>query len=107
MKGPVSAEVTSTDYDGMMKEAHEFAALRTNIVIKVPLIPEGLKVVKTLTSEGIMLVRNRRHLQLHAVWRLMIASLIAIPLGIAAARGAGIFPPTLQAIHAVANAADS
>ena len=53
VKGPVSAEVTSTDYAGMMKEAHEFAALRSNIVIKVPLIPEGLKVVKTLTSEGI------------------------------------------------------
>jgi len=53
VKGPVSAEVVSTNYDGMMKEAKEFAALRPNIVVKVPLIPEGLKAVRSLTDEGI------------------------------------------------------
>lgn len=51
--GPVSAEVISTDYDGILKEAREYAAIHRNIVVKVPLIKEGLKAVKTLTSEGI------------------------------------------------------
>jgi transaldolase len=51
--GPVSAEVISTDYDGILKEAHEYAAIHHNIVVKVPLIKEGLKAVRTLTSENI------------------------------------------------------
>jgi len=51
--GPVSAEVISTDYDGILKEAHELSKIHHNIVIKVPLIKEGLKVVHTLTSENI------------------------------------------------------
>ncbi len=53
VKGPVSAEVVSTNYDGMMKEAREYAALRTNIVVKIPLIAEGLKAVRTCHEEGI------------------------------------------------------
>ena len=51
--GPVSAEVISTDYDGILKEAHELSKIHKNIVIKVPLIKEGLKAVRTLTSENI------------------------------------------------------
>lgn len=51
--GPVSAEVISTDYDGIIKEAHELAKIHKNIVIKVPLIKEGLKAVRTLSSENI------------------------------------------------------
>lgn len=53
VSGPVSAEVVSVDADEMMKEAREFAALRDNIVVKIPLIPEGLKAVKRCTDEGI------------------------------------------------------
>jgi transaldolase len=53
VKGPVSAEVISTQFDGILKEARELAALRPNIVVKVPLIAEGLKAVRTLTDEGI------------------------------------------------------
>lgn len=53
VRGPVSAEVVSTDYQGMMTEARELAALRDNIVVKIPLIPEGLKAVKTCTDEDI------------------------------------------------------
>jgi transaldolase len=53
VKGPVSAEVVSTNYDGMMKEAREYAGLRKNIVVKIPLIAEGLKAVRTCTDEGI------------------------------------------------------
>ncbi|NVB79303.1 MAG: fructose-6-phosphate aldolase [Kofleriaceae bacterium] len=53
VKGPVSAEVVGTKYDDMMKEAREYAALRPNIVVKIPLIPEGLKAVRTCTDEGI------------------------------------------------------
>ncbi|GAB6281859.1 MAG: fructose-6-phosphate aldolase [Ignavibacterium sp.] len=51
--GPISAEVISTDYNGILKEARELAKIHHNIVVKVPLIREGLKAVKTLSSEGI------------------------------------------------------
>ena len=51
--GPVSAEVLSTDYDGMMKEAREWAKVHKNVVVKVPLIPEGLRAVRSLSNEGI------------------------------------------------------
>lgn len=51
--GPVSAEVVSTDYDGILKEAHELSKIHKNIVVKVPLIKEGLKAVSTLSSENI------------------------------------------------------
>jgi transaldolase len=51
--GPVSAEVVSTDYDGILNEAHELSKIHKNIVVKVPLIKEGLKAVRTLSSENI------------------------------------------------------
>jgi transaldolase len=51
--GPVSAEVTAVDYEGMMKEAHALAKVAPNVVIKVPLIIEGLRAVRALTAEGI------------------------------------------------------
>ncbi|MDP2037318.1 MAG: fructose-6-phosphate aldolase [Ignavibacteria bacterium] len=51
--GPISAEVVSTDYDGILKEAYELSKIHKNIVIKVPLIKEGIKAVKTLSSQGI------------------------------------------------------
>lgn len=51
--GPISAEVVSTDYDGILGEARELAKMHENIVVKVPLIAEGLKAVRTLTDEGI------------------------------------------------------
>jgi transaldolase len=53
VSGPVSAEVVSTTADAMMKEARELSRLRANIVVKIPLIAEGLKAVKTCTQEGI------------------------------------------------------
>ena len=51
--GPVSAEVVSTDAEGMVKEARELAKLADNIVVKIPMLEEGLKAVKTLAQEGI------------------------------------------------------
>ncbi|TKJ30956.1 fructose-6-phosphate aldolase [bacterium (candidate division B38) B3_B38] len=51
--GPVSAEVVSPDAEGMVKEARKLAKLGENIVVKVPIIKEGLKAVKMLTNEGI------------------------------------------------------
>jgi len=51
--GPVSAEVVSTDTEGMIKEARDLAELAENIVIKIPLIKDGLRAVKTLAGEGI------------------------------------------------------
>ena len=51
--GPISAEVVSTDTQGILKEGRELAAWHPNIVVKVPLIKDGLKAVRTLTDEGI------------------------------------------------------
>lgn len=51
--GPISAEVVSTEYEGILKEADELSKIHKNIVIKVPLIKEGIKAVKTLSSRGI------------------------------------------------------
>ncbi|MFZ5798710.1 MAG: fructose-6-phosphate aldolase [Desulfobulbus sp.] len=51
--GPVSAEVVSLDAEGMLREARELAALSDNIVVKIPMIEEGLKAVKQLTAEKI------------------------------------------------------
>jgi len=53
VNGPVSAEVISTEYDGIIKEAHELSKIHHNIVIKVPLIKEGFKAVRTLSLENI------------------------------------------------------
>lgn len=49
----VSAEVIATDYDGILKEAHELAAIDDKIVVKVPMIKDGVKAIKALSSEGI------------------------------------------------------
>ncbi|MBX8784702.1 fructose-6-phosphate aldolase [Ochrobactrum sp. GRS2] len=52
VKGPVSAEVTATDYAGMMKEAAVLAKIADNICIKLPVTLDGLKACKALTSDG-------------------------------------------------------
>jgi transaldolase len=51
--GPVSAEVISTDYGGIIGEARSLSKIHDNIVVKIPLIKEGLKAVRTLSSEDI------------------------------------------------------
>jgi transaldolase len=53
VKGPVSAEVVSTDKDGMIREAEQLAPIAPNIVIKLPTIPEGVKACKALSDRGI------------------------------------------------------
>jgi transaldolase len=50
--GPVSAEVTATDLAGMLAEGRYLAKIASNVTIKVPLTPEGLKACRTLTDEG-------------------------------------------------------
>jgi transaldolase len=52
--GPVSAEVTATDYDGMIKEAEVLRKIADNVAVKVPLTMDGLKACKRLTSDGTM-----------------------------------------------------
>jgi transaldolase len=51
--GPVSAEVASTEYDGMVKEGEVLAALAENVVVKVPLTLAGLKATKYFSGKGI------------------------------------------------------
>ncbi|TKS58992.1 MAG: fructose-6-phosphate aldolase [Nitrospira sp.] len=50
--GPVSAEVVSVEADAMVKEGKELAKIHKNIVVKMPLIPEGLKATKRMAAEG-------------------------------------------------------
>lgn len=53
VEGPVSAEVISTECEGMVEEARKLVQIAENIVIKIPCTPEGLKAVKILNAEGI------------------------------------------------------
>ena len=52
-KGPVSAEVLAVDYNGMLSEALNLSQIAENVVIKIPLIPEGIKCVTELTRRNI------------------------------------------------------
>lgn len=51
--GDISAEVVSTQAEEMIREGRELAAIHSNVVVKCPLIPEGIKATKVLSSEGI------------------------------------------------------
>ncbi|MFP3869809.1 MAG: fructose-6-phosphate aldolase [Syntrophobacteria bacterium] len=53
VQGPVSAEAVSMDAEGIVMEARELAAIHEHVVVKVPMIPEGLKATRRLASEGI------------------------------------------------------
>ena len=52
VKGPVSGEVTATDYKGMLDQGHRIAKLHQHMVVKVPLTRDGIKACKTLSGEG-------------------------------------------------------
>ncbi len=51
--GPVSAEATALDAEGMITQAREISTIHENVVIKIPMTEEGMKAVKTLSQEGI------------------------------------------------------
>jgi len=53
VNGPVSAEVISLDYEGMVSEARKLASVHQNVVVKIPITPEGMQAVSTLAQEGI------------------------------------------------------
>jgi transaldolase len=53
VKGDVSAEVVSTDFDGMVSEAKHLASIASNVVVKIPVIPEGLRATKRISGMGI------------------------------------------------------
>jgi len=53
VEGPISAEVINVEADAIVKEGRDLAKVHTNIVVKCPLIPEGLKATKRLAAEGI------------------------------------------------------
>lgn len=53
VKGDVSAEVISTTYDGIVEEGRRIAEIADNVVVKVPLIKDGIKAIKTFSEEGI------------------------------------------------------
>jgi transaldolase len=53
IKGPVSLEVVGTETDGMIEEAHRLVKFGPNVIVKIPMIPEGLKAVRQLREEGI------------------------------------------------------
>lgn len=51
--GPVSAEVVATEEEGMIKEAKELIKIHKHVVVKIPMIPEGLKAVRRLAEKGV------------------------------------------------------
>ena len=53
VQGPVSGEVISTEFDGMMREGHDIAALDEHMVVKLPLTRNGIKACKALSDEGL------------------------------------------------------
>src|SRR5262245_30870065 len=53
VKGPVSGEVTATDFAGMMRQGHEIASIDQHMVVKVPLTRDGIRACKALAGEGI------------------------------------------------------
>ncbi len=53
VNGPISAEVTATELEGMLDEGHTLAAIHPNIVVKLPLTTDGLRACKRLSDEGI------------------------------------------------------
>src|SRR5512147_793867 len=53
VKGPVSGEVGATDFDGMIREGREIAAIDEHMVVKVPLTRNGIRACKTLSQEGL------------------------------------------------------
>lgn len=53
VQGPVSAEVTSVDLEGMLREGKEYARIAPNVVVKCPLTRDGLRATRRLTDEGI------------------------------------------------------
>jgi transaldolase len=53
VEGDISAEVISTDYEGIIKEGKILAALHSNIIVKVPMIKDGIKAIKWFTNNGI------------------------------------------------------
>jgi len=53
VEGDVSAEVTATEFDGMMEEARALAQIHDNVVVKIPLIKAGIKALRALDKEGI------------------------------------------------------
>ena len=54
VSGPVSAEVTATDYDGMIREGARFAEIASNVAVKLPLTEDGLRACATLSNNNIM-----------------------------------------------------
>lgn len=74
--GPVSAEVVSSSAEEMLKEARTVAAWHPNVVVKVPFGPEGMKVVKKLSAEGI---------------RTNVTLLFSLPQALIAAKAGGTF----------------
>ena len=54
--GPISAEVIALDAEGMVREGRELAGIHSNIVIKIPMTTEGLKAVKQLADDGIIVI---------------------------------------------------
>ncbi len=54
VKGPVSAEVTATDFETMLAEGNKLAAIASNVAVKVPLTPDGLRTCKALSDQGVM-----------------------------------------------------
>ena len=75
VQGPVSAEVTSQDKDGMVREGLEYSKIAPNVVIKCPLTRDGLKATRQLSDQGI-----QHATALHGLGREPAVAVVAIRL---------------------------
>ncbi len=76
VKGPVSAEVISTDYEGMIREGSEHAKIASNIVVKLPCTVDGLRACKAFSDRG---VKTNLTLCFQPLQALMVAKAGAFP----------------------------
>jgi len=97
VEGPVSAEVISTDAEGMVAEAHDLVKLGSNVVIKVPMTPEGLKAVSPfvgrvddISMDGLTLIQDIAYIfAIHEIETEIIAASVRTPLHIIQCAKAG------------------
>ena len=103
--GPVSAEVIATDFDGMIREGEQLAALHKNIVVKIPMILEGIKAIKYFSTDGISLIAQIRLIyDNYAFDTAILAASVRHPMHIinCAEIGADVMTGPLSAIKALA-----
>src|SRR5450432_935499 len=80
VKGDVSAEVVSTDFDGILAEGKKLAKINSNIIVKVPMIKEGVKAMKWFTDTVLQQIVHWFFQQVRQYWQLKRGQNMYLPL---------------------------